>query len=155
MSTLRGISQPDLSKRLFRLIKTENHIIEGYETVARDRASVASQLSEWGEMTNDAALSDLSDKLGVLLAEMGEQEDVYSQNLDDYRNQLKNIRNTEATVQPARDYKQRIVDELQRYKIKDPNGPKLLQLEQELVRAEAQSLVAEAQLSNVVSKTLS
>lgn len=152
LSKFRGISQPELSKRLYKLIKTENRAIVGYESVARDRTSIASQLSEWGEMTNDAGLSDLSDKLGVILAEMGEQEDIYAQNLDDYRNELKSIRNTEATVQPARDHKQRIIDELQKQRIKDPNGSKLIQLEQELVRAEAQSLVAEAQLSNVVSE---
>jgi hypothetical protein len=34
-------------------------------------------------------------------------------------------------------------------KYKDPNSPRLVVLEQELVRAEAESLVAEAQLSNI------
>ncbi|KAI5288586.1 hypothetical protein KEM54_005096 [Ascosphaera aggregata] len=149
MSTLRGIQQPELSKRLFRIIKTENHAIECYESAARDRVSIASQLSDWGDYTNDAAISDLSDKLGVLLAEIGEQEDLYAQNLDDYRNLLKHVRNTEASVQPTRDYKSKVIEQIQREKIKDPNGQKLISLEQELVRAEAQSLVAEAQLTNI------
>ena len=34
-------------------------------------------------------------------------------------------------------------------KYKEPNSPKIVVLEQELVRAEAESLVAEAQLSNI------
>lgn len=151
MSTLRGIQQPDLSKRLFRLIKTENHAIDCLEGAGRDRVSVASQLSDWGESTGDYAVSDLSDKLGVLLAEIGEQEDLYAQNLDDYRNLLKQIRNTEAGVQPAREYKQRVIDEIQKQKIKDPQSARAVTLEQELVRAEAQALVAEAQLTNIVS----
>jgi hypothetical protein len=44
-----------------------------------------------------------------------------------------------------------IADELQKLKFKEPTSTKIVLLEQELVRAEAQSLVAEAQLTNVVS----
>ena len=44
-----------------------------------------------------------------------------------------------------------VLDEIQKLKIKEPNSNKIIQLEQELVRAEAQSLVAEAQLTNIVS----
>ena len=42
-----------------------------------------------------------------------------------------------------------ISDEVQKLKYKEPGSPKLVTLEQELVRAEAQSLVAEAQLTNI------
>ena len=42
-------------------------------------------------------------------------------------------------------------DEIQKLKYKEPQSTKIVQLEQELVRAEAQSLVAEAQLTNIVS----
>lgn len=42
-----------------------------------------------------------------------------------------------------------IQDEIQKLKYKEPESTKLVTLEQELVRAEAQSLVAEAQLQNV------
>jgi hypothetical protein len=44
---------------------------------------------------------------------------------------------------------EQIQDEIQKLKYKEPTSPKLPQLEQELVRAEAQSLVAEAQLTNI------
>ncbi|OJD18996.1 hypothetical protein AJ78_01024 [Emergomyces pasteurianus Ep9510] len=154
MATLRGTQQPELSRRLYKLIKAENHAIGSYENAGRDRVSIASQLSDWGESTGDIAVSDISDKLGVLLAEMGEQEDLYAQNLEDYRNVLKQIRNTEGSVQPARDYKARVVDEIQKQKLKDSNSPKLVSLEQELVRAEAQTLVAEAQLTNITRQKL-
>lgn len=150
LGTLRSVSQPELSKRLFKLIKSESHLIECHENAASDRSSLASQLSSWGEGTGDPAVSDISDKLGVMLAEVGEQEDLYAQNLLDYRDLLKHIRNTEGTVNPARDYKAKVIEELQKAKIKDEGSPKALSLEQELVRAEAQALVAEAQLTNVV-----
>lgn len=42
-------------------------------------------------------------------------------------------------------------DEIAKLKYKEPQSTKIVQLEQELVRAEAQSLVAEAQLTNIVS----
>jgi len=42
-----------------------------------------------------------------------------------------------------------IADEIQKLKYKEPSSVKIVTLEQELVRAEAQSLVAEAQLTNI------
>jgi hypothetical protein len=44
----------------------------------------------------------------------------------------------------------KVSDEIAKLKYKEPQSTKIVQLEQELVRAEAQSLVAEAQLSNIV-----
>ncbi|KAF2720069.1 hypothetical protein K431DRAFT_286073 [Polychaeton citri CBS 116435] len=149
MASLRGIQQPELSKRLYKLIKTENHAISAHENASREGQSVASQLSDWGESTEDEGVSDISDKLGVLLAEIAEQEDLYAQGLEESRGVLKVIRNTEQSVQPSRNQKQKIQDEIAKLKYKEPESTKLVQLEQELVRAEAQSLVAEAQLTNI------
>ena len=150
MATLRGIQQPELSKKLFKLIKSENHAIGAVETAGRERIAIASQLSDWGESTGDEALSDVSDKLGVLLSELGEQEELLAQNLEDSRAVLKQIRNTEGSVQPSRDAKAKLADEIGKLKYKEPESAKIVQLEQELVRAEAQNLVAEAQLTNIV-----
>ncbi|KAF2115259.1 Eisosome component PIL1-domain-containing protein [Lophiotrema nucula] len=149
MASLRGIQQPDLSKKLYKLIKSENHAIGAYESAGRERISIAQQLSEWGEATGDDAISEISDKLGVLMAEIAEQEDMYAQSLEEYRSVLKSIRNTESSVQPSRDHKQKVSDEIAKLKYKEPQSTKIVQLEQELVRAEAQSLVAEAQLTNI------
>ncbi|KAL9639779.1 MAG: hypothetical protein Q9164_000715 [Protoblastenia rupestris] len=154
MASLRGIQQPELSKKLFKIIKSENHTIGAYEAASRERISIASQLSDWGEATGDDSISDISDKLGVLLSELGEQEDVFAQNLEDYRTILKQIRNTESSVQPSRDNKAKISDEIARLKYKEPQNTKIVQLEQELVRAEAQNLVAEAQLTNITRQKL-
>ena len=52
----------------------------------------------------------------------------------------------DADAQPG---KQKITDQIAQLKYKEPNSPKIVVLEQELVRAEAESLVAEAQLSNI------
>jgi len=112
MSSLRGIQQPELSKKLFKLIKSENHAITAYETAGRERLAIASQLSEWGDSVNDDTLSEVSDKLGVLLAEIAEQEDSFAQNLEEYRAVLKQIRNTEASVQPTRDSKTKVLPTL-------------------------------------------
>jgi hypothetical protein len=154
-SSLRGTVQPELSRRLFRLIKSENNLITAHEAAGRERTSIATQLSEWGEQTGDDAISDLSDKVGVILSEMGEQEDTYAHALDDSRGVLKAIRNTEKSVQPSRDSKSKIADEIQKLKLKEPQSAKLVVLEQELIRAEAENLVAEAQLTNIVRLPLS
>lgn len=113
--------------------------------------SIGTQLSEWGEQTGDEAISDVSDKVGVIMSEMGEQEDGYAHAMDDARASLKQIRNTEKSVQPSRDGKRKIADEIAKLKSKEPESTKLVTLEQELVRAEAENLVAEAQLTNIVS----
>jgi len=135
------------------MIKTENNLIAAYEAAAKERVSIASQLSDWGEQTGDDAISDISDKVGVLLSELGEQEDMYAHNLDDSRAILKAIRNTEKSVQPSRDNRSKIQDEIAKLKAKEPESAKLVTLEQELVRAEAENLVAEAQLTNIVRIT--
>ena len=142
--------QPELSKKLYRLIKSENHLIQCHENAGKERLSIATQLSDWGEATTDDAISDVSDKVGVLLSELGEQEDLYAHNMDDSRAILKAIRNTEKSVQPSRDNKSKITDEIAKLKAKEPQSAKLVTLEQELVRAEAENLVAEAQLTNIV-----
>lgn len=149
MATLRGMQQPELSKKLFKLIKMENHAIGAHDAAGRERMGIASQLSDWGEATGDDAVSEVSDKVGVLLAELGEQETTFAENLEDYRAVLKQIRNTESSVQPSRDNKSKVTDEIAKLKYKDPQSPKIALLEQELVRAEAENLVAEAQLTNV------
>lgn len=108
LASLRGHQQPELSKKLYKLIKSENHAINAYEQASKEGTSIAGQLSEWGESTNDEALSDVSDKLGVLLAEIAEQEDLFAQGLEDSRSVLKQIRNTESSVQPSRTHKQKV-----------------------------------------------
>ncbi|KAJ5880337.1 Sphingolipid long chain base-responsive protein LSP1 [Penicillium subrubescens] len=154
MSTFRGMQQPELSRKLSRLIKSENSAIGAHETAGRERAAIAAALSDWGESTEDDAVSDISDKLGVMLSEIGEQEDIFAQNLEDYRGVLKHIRNMEASVQPSRDQRQKVTDEIAKLKYKDPTSTRLTTLEHELVRAEAQNLVAEAQLSNTTRTKL-
>lgn len=154
LTSLRGNLQPELSKKLYKLIKSENHLIQAHEAAARERLSIGAQLSEWGEATGDDAISDISDKIGVILAEIGEQEDLYAHNIDDSRGILKAIRNTEKSVQPSRDSKAKIADEIAKLKYKEPESTKLVTLEQELVRAEAENLVAEAQLTNITRQKI-
>ncbi len=48
----------------------------------------------------------------------------------------------------------KITDHIAQLKYKEPNSPKIVVLEQELVRAEAESLVAEAQLSNITREKI-
>jgi hypothetical protein len=45
----------------------------------------------------------VTDKLGVLIYEIGELEDQFVDRYDQYRVTIKSIRNIEASVQPSRD----------------------------------------------------
>ncbi|KKZ63084.1 hypothetical protein EMCG_02585 [[Emmonsia] crescens] len=143
-----GAFGPDLSKKLSQLVKMEKNVMRSMELVGRERMEAAQQLSCWGESCDDD-VSDVTDKLGVLIYEMGELEDQYVDRYDQYRVTMKSIRNIEASVQPSRDRKQKITDQIAHLKYKEPHSPRIVVLEQELVRAEAESLVAEAQLSNI------
>ncbi|KAI1342839.1 Eisosome component PIL1-domain-containing protein [Xylariaceae sp. FL0016] len=148
-----GAFGPDLAKKLTQLVKMEKNVMRSLELVAKERMEVAQQLSIWGE-AGDEDVSDVTDKLGVLLYEIGELEDQYVDRYDQYRVTMKSIRNIEASVQPSRDRKQKIADQIAQLKYKEPNSPKIVVLEQELVRAEAESLVAEAQLSNITREKI-
>jgi len=150
---IAGATGPELSKKLTQYIKMEKNVMRAIELTAGERRDVARQLSAWGE-GNEPDISDVTDKLGVLLFEIGELEDQFIDKYDLYRVTLKSIRNIEASVQPSRDRKQKITDEIALLKYKDPSSPKINVLEQELVRAEAESLVAEAQLSNITREKL-
>ncbi|KAF2863284.1 hypothetical protein K470DRAFT_254969 [Piedraia hortae CBS 480.64] len=151
--TTAGAFGPDLAKKLSQLVKMEKNVMRSMELVGRERMEVARQLSVWGEGCDDD-VSDVTDKLGVLIYEIGELEDQFVDRYDQYRVTLKSIRNIEASVQPSRDRKQKITDQIAQLKYKEPNSPRIVVLEQELVRAEAESLVAEAQLSNITREKL-
>lgn len=111
--------------------------------------SVAHQLSAWGGDSEDDHISDISDKLGVIISEIADVEDNYSAELEDSRITLKSIRNTESSVQPSRDHREKLISQIHMLKHKEPQSPKLVDLELALVRAEAENLVAEAQLTNI------
>lgn len=151
--TTAGAFGPDLAKKLSQLVKMEKNVMRSMELVGRERMEVAQQLSIWGEACDDD-VSDVTDKLGVLIYEVGELEDQFVDRYDQYRVTIKSIRNIEASVQPSRDRKQKITDKIAQLKYKEPNSPQIVVLEQELVRAEAESLVAEAQLSNITREKL-
>jgi len=148
-----GAFGPDLAKKLTQMVKMEKNLMRSMELVSRERMEAAQQLSIWGESCDDD-VSDVTDKLGVLLYEIGELEDQFVDRYDQYRVTMKSIRNIEVSVQPSRDRKQKITDQIAQLKYKEPNSPKIVVLEQELVRAEAESLVAEAQLSNITREKL-
>jgi Eisosome component PIL1 len=87
-------------------------------------------------------------------SEIAEVEDNYASALEVSRQTLKQIRNTESSVHPTRENKTKITDQIAHLKHKDPASPKIMTLEQELVRAEAENLVAEAQLTNITRQKL-
>lgn len=148
-----GSFGPELSRKLSQLVKMEKNVLRSMEVAANERRDSAKQLSLWG-LENDDDVSDITDKLGVLIYEVSELDDQFIDRYDQYRLTLKSIRDIEGSVQPSRDRKDKVTDKIAYLKYKDPESPKIEVLEQELVRAEAESLVAEAQLSNITRSKL-
>lgn len=144
---------PELSRKLSQLVKIEKNVLRSMEIVANERRDAARQLSLWG-VENDDDVSDITDKLGVLIYEISELDDQFIDRYDQYRLTMKSIRDIEASIQPSRERKDKIDDKIAYLKYKDPESQKIEILEQELVRAEAECLVAEAQLSNITRSKL-
>ncbi|KAL6910688.1 Eisosome component PIL1 domain-containing protein [Trichoderma evansii] len=144
--------QPGLSRKQYRIIKNDKGLIDAYKSAGEERVEIGRQICEWGKDTKDEAIVDISSKVGFLLQEMGKLSEPYITALEDARGHLKIIRNIEKIVQPIRNRKIKVIDEIQKVRTKKPlHSIKLAALEQELVRVEAESLVAEAQLTNIVS----
>ena len=47
MASLRGLQQPELSKKLYKLIKTENHAIGAYESAGREGQATTRICVRW------------------------------------------------------------------------------------------------------------
>lgn len=149
-----GALGPQLARKLAQLVKIEKNVLRAMEISSMERRQAAQQLSLWG-LENDDDVSDITDKLGVLIYEISELDDQFIDRYDQYRLTLKSIRDIENSIQGSRDRKLKIDDKIAYLKYKDPNNlAKIEVLEQELVRAEAESLVAEAQLSNITRSKL-
>lgn len=140
-------------------------MVGAHAAAGRERAAAAARLAEWGAATGDEGVADVSDKVGAVLAEAGAQEAAYGRALEAGRAALKAARDVERSVRPSREGKRRVAAEIARLKgghdsIGSGGGSggggsgarsaRLVTLEQQLVRAEAENLVAEAQLANVV-----
>ncbi|KAL7923991.1 Eisosome component PIL1 domain-containing protein [Trichoderma austrokoningii] len=142
--------QPELSRKQYRIIKNDKGLIEAYKSAGEERKEIGRQICEWGKDTKDEAIVDISSKVGALLQHMGKLSEPYVAALEDARGHLKMIRNIEKIVQPIRSRKVKVLDEIVKVQAKRPlQSIKLAALEQELVRVEAESLVAEAQLTNL------
>ncbi|KAG7132337.1 Sphingolipid long chain base-responsive protein PIL1 like [Verticillium longisporum] len=126
-----GAFGPDLAKKLSQLVKMEKNVMRSLETVAKERMEVAQQLSIWGRLATK-----------MFPTSQTSWEFCCKQKITDQIAQLKNSG------------KQKITDQIAQLKYKEPNSPKIVVLEQELVRAEAESLVAEAQLSNITREKI-
>lgn len=152
--TSRNTSRSDAKHRLPKLIKIESSVIHSINAGARDRKSVAEQFCEWGKDSEDDTVETLTDMLAGLKYNLGEAEEVLAQDLEESRCTIKQVRDTMRSVQPTRDHRNKVMDQIAHLQHKEPTSAKLRQYEQELVRAEAECLVGEAQLTNITRATL-
>lgn len=138
----------EIAKPMNKLIKSLKKTVSNRELTSKDEVAVASQLADWGQGTHDDSLSTLTTHLSTVLAAIANQENYYASRLEASRSSLKSIRSTEQSVGKSRIAVTRLREELQKSQLKNESA-RVEMLTQELERAEAQSLVAESQLSNV------
>lgn len=149
-----GAMGPELARKLSQLVKIEKNVLRSMEIASIERRQAATSLSVWG-LENDDDVSDITDKLGVLIYEVSELDEQFIDRYDQYRLTLKSIRDIENSIEPSRIKKDKVMDKISFLKYKEPdNYSKIEILEQELVRCEAECLVAEAQLSNITRAKL-
>lgn len=149
-----GAMGPELARKLSQLVKIEKNVLRSMEIASIERRQAATSLSNWG-LENDDDVSDITDKLGVLIYEISELDDQFIDRYDQYRLTLKSIRDIENSIEPSRIKKDKVMDKISFLKYKEPDSySKIEILEQELVRCEAECLVAEAQLSNITRAKL-
>ncbi|EEB05395.1 sporulation protein Meu14 [Schizosaccharomyces japonicus yFS275] len=154
LESLRELSFAEESRRSNRLVKTSNSAIDSFMHSSKGLIAVGSLLSDWGSQSENACLNDISDKLGVLICEMGDSEEAFARQFEKSRIVLKSIRNLEHSMAPIRLHRERLSSEIDRLLEKEPSNPRLPDLQNSLVRAEAENLVGEAQLSNVSREKL-
>ncbi|KAF2402639.1 hypothetical protein EJ06DRAFT_454844, partial [Trichodelitschia bisporula] len=136
------------AKPLIRLLKSTKATLTAHTTATRGQLASAANLTVWAASTDDPVVAAVAENLAVLIAEMGEQEGAFVDGMQAARTVLKEMRDVERSVVPGRVTRAKINDELQRLKYRDPTSTRIPLLEQELVRAEASCLVADAQLTN-------
>ncbi|KAK9468094.1 Eisosome component PIL1-domain-containing protein [Lipomyces arxii] len=139
---------------LGKLIKSWGPVAAHHRSAALSCRSTAHSLSSWGDQTGDDAVSDVADKFGVLLAEMANIEELYSEELEEIKRIFRTIQDVENSIRPAKSHHTKLRDQINKASIKPDPGRKLEQLEREFVRSEAEVLVADAQLFNVTREQL-
>ncbi|KAK9475563.1 Eisosome component PIL1-domain-containing protein [Dipodascopsis tothii] len=155
-----SVASSGTSRELTRLLKASTRASAARERSGKELRDFAVQMSKWGDSTCDDAVSDVADKIGVLISEMGELELAEGVAGSDslVKGILKQIRSTEAGVLRARAHRIKLSTEIARLRVRgcstQADVEKIEQLEQEYVRAEAESLVAEAQLFNMTRRKL-
>ncbi|KAK9455659.1 Eisosome component PIL1/LSP1, partial [Dipodascopsis uninucleata] len=151
------LTSPIQQNPLSRLLRSISPLGSRYRSAGLATMSTAQLLSLWGDETGDLAVSDVSDKFGVLLAELAALEDSYAEGIDHSKRILKTIKDVESSIRPALAHQTKLRDQIARAVTKKPTPDaydRLEQLERELVRADAEVLVADAQLTNVTRDRL-
>lgn len=83
-----GSLGPEGSRKSSQLVKTEKNVMRALELLGEERRNAAKGLTQWGEDQEDD-VSDITDKISVLVYEMGMIDDAYIDRYDQYRLAMK------------------------------------------------------------------
>ncbi|CAB37434.1 sporulation specific PIL domain protein Meu14 [Schizosaccharomyces pombe] len=148
ISKLKELSHADDSRKSHRIIRSGKSSGEAYKQAGKGLMNLGNHLSDWGAKSSNLSLNDISDKIGVLVSELGETEIEFVKAFNENRIKFKAIRAMEDSIAPSRAHRQRLISSIEREEERDPLSPKLTDLQNQLVRTEAENLVGEMQLDN-------
>jgi hypothetical protein len=137
--------------KIEKLSKATSDQYRSTELVAREQLERAFRLSDWGETTGDDEVSDITDKIGVLLAEFSDQEDNFAEKLPELLSTYSIIRKAQRAFEDSKARVDSLLSEITNLKSKIPNSPKIPKMTETLVRAETERMVREAEFKNKVS----
>lgn len=156
-------------------------MISHYRSATNAACTTAQLLSDWGDVTGDAAVSDVADKFGVVFYEVATVDMGYANQLEEFKDCISTVLDVASSVKPVKAHQTKLREQLNRALAASANVPssqsggnmqmstaqlikqeeiyvkqqrKVEQLQREIVRADAESLVADAQLQNVTRERL-
>ncbi|RPA86443.1 hypothetical protein BJ508DRAFT_199798, partial [Ascobolus immersus RN42] len=138
----------EISKLCAALIKQQKRVVASHLAVQKEEMTTASQLSQWGEQTEDESVKCVSGHLATLLTGIARQQDHLINGLETSRCKMKSIRNKEQLTGKAREKVAKIDIELGKARLKG-DMPKIESLEQSYEQHQVANSVDNIQLINV------
>ncbi|CAI2182320.1 14378_t:CDS:2 [Funneliformis geosporum] len=137
------------TKHLTKLLTAERGVCDSLSTLTYEQNETAKYLSIWGK-SEGADLSDITEKLAILIAKLSESEGTLAKRYAQYRGHLKDIRSREETMREQRLKKESLWNKIEKEERKASHSKrpevaeqKLKDFQKELEKVDRESLEAD------------
>ncbi|KAK9479421.1 Eisosome component PIL1-domain-containing protein [Lipomyces japonicus] len=137
-----------LHQPLSRLVKSLSSLSHHHNSLASATSLSAHVLSSWGSTSSDNLSADIADKLGVVLNAISQIEEICIPGVKNCKKMMQHVQDVEQTIKPICAQQGKLKNSINKARAKNEIR-KFEQLERDLVRVNAESLVVESQIINV------